>query len=413
MTRHTDRGASASRRRFLKATAVTGTVATLGTVATAQETLTLGASMSQTGSLAEEGRLYTDSYEMTVRDVNERGGVEVGDTTYQLDLTLYDDQSNPSRARQLFQRLIQRDGVEHLLGPYSSGVTLAAKPVVERAQLPMVEGGGASSEIFTGDNEWVFGVLATAPNYSRGCMLLADTFGDPAVETVGVAAQNDVFSRDAASGVRQYAEEFGWDVVVDETFPEGTDDLSSVLNQVANESPEVFVLSAHFEHSVLLANQMQQFDVNVPMTVSTVGATTSEYINELGATGNYVYGTSQWDSSAEYDGFFYGSASDYYDRFTQAYDYDPDYHNAAGSAAVLVYVDALQRAGTTDPGAVRDAIAETDLDTCFGNVSFLENGANDKTTLGYQWQDQEKRLVAPPDLATAEAVYPTPAWNER
>jgi len=378
------------------------------------KTLTLGAAISQTGDLSKEGKLYLDSYRMTIGDINDKGGVDVGGTTYQLDLKTYDDQSDPSKSRQLFQKLIEEDGVDYLLGPYSSGVTLAAQPVVQKHQLPMVEGGGSSSKIFSDSNDYVFGLLATAPHYADGALSLANTFTDPGVKTLALAYQNDIFSKGTANGVRDLADQYGWDVAVDESFPSGANDLSSVLNKVKDASPQVLVVAGHYKHAVLAVKQMKQYGVDVPMTVETVGATTSDFIQELGATGNYIYGTSQWASNAGYDGFFYGSAPDYVSRFTEKYDYSPDYHNAAGSACILSYLNAFKQAGSTDPGDVRDALASTDMTTFFGSVKFDQNGANSgKKTVGYQWQDKQKKLVAPKSIASSDAVYPAPKWSNR
>ena len=244
-------------------------------------------------------------------------------------------------------------------------------------------------------------------------MKLADTFADPQVQKIGIAAQNNVFSKDVAKGVRRLAEQYGWDIAVDQTFPEGTDDLSCIINKLKNENPEVFVLATYFNHSVLLAKQLCQYNVSPPMTVSTVGAATSDFIEEAGAAGNYIYGTSQWASNGEYGGFFYGSAPDYVKGFTSAYDYQPDYHNAAGSAAVLVYLNGFKQMDSLNPKQAQKFITETDVKTFFGDIDFESNGANDKTTVGYQWQDNERKLVAPPNIATDEAIYPAPAWGER
>lgn len=379
-------------------------------------TITLGAAISSTGDLSTEGKLYRDSYRMTVKDINENGGFEVNGTNYEFELKLYDDESDPSTSRELFQRLINQDEVQYLLGPYSSGVTLAAKPVVLQNELPMVEGGGASLEIFQ-DQNWIFGVLAPAPKYATTAMSLARTFSDPGVTDVAIATENEAFSKNALdAGAMPMANELGWNVAVNEVFPSGTNDLSSILNKVQNASPQLLLMLGHYRHATLLAKQMKQLRVTVPMAHSTVGVTPNKFIQELGSTGNYFYGPSQWDNEAEYDGFFYGSAQDYVNRFQQEYDYSPDYHNAAGSAAILVYMDAFQRADSLDPAHIRDKLAETDINTFYGPLRFQTEpnfGVLDRDMFLYQWQDQQKRLVFPEAVARADPVYPMPDWSAR
>ena len=425
-----DRSTATSRRRqFLKTTGAVGIVGLAGcsnggnndsngsksgSSGSSGKTLTLGAAISKTGELSKEGKLYLDSYKMTIKDINDKGGVKVGGDSYKLDLKTYDDQSDPTKSRQLFQKLIQEDGVKYLLGPYSSGVTLAAQPIVQKNKLPMVEGGGSSTKIFSDSNKYVFGLLATAPHYADGALSLAKGLKNPKVSKIAIAYENDIFSKGSASGVRKTAKQNGWDVVVDESFPSGADDLSSILNKVKKKSPQVFVVAGHYKHAVLAVKQMKQYDVDVPMTVETVGATTSDFINELGDTGNYVYGTSQWASGAKYKGFFYGSAPDYVKHFKKSHDYNPDYHNAAGSACILSYLRAFKKAGSTDPKKVRDQLAKMDVETFFGKVKFGSDGANvGKKTVAYQWQNKKKKLVAPESVAKSDAKYPAPKWSKR
>lgn len=410
------------RRALLKAAGVAGLVGLAGCLGGGDggggsggtQKLTLGAAISETGDLANEGNLYLDSYKMTIQDINDRGGVEIGGTTYELELTYYDDESSASTARQLYQRLIERDGVNYLLGPYSSGVTLAAQPVVQRAQLPMVEGGGASSEIFTKDNEYVFGLLPTANHYADGALALANTFNNPAVQQLGLGVANDTFSQDVARGVRNVAKQYGWEIVVDQSFPANTNDLSSVVNAVANAQPQVYVHSGHYQDAVLIANQFRQFNVTVPMPMATVGVTPQSFIKETGKAGNYWHGTSQWASEANYDGFFYGTASDYAKAFTKTYDYQPDYHNAAGSACILTYLNAFKQVDSLSPKTVHAQLVKTDATTSFGPVNFNDTLVNTGITpVDYQWQDRSKVLVGPPKLANKKAVYPAPPWAER
>jgi branched-chain amino acid transport system substrate-binding protein len=75
--------------------------------------------------------------------INSMGGVKVGGKTYKFEIIYYDDESNPKRAAQLAERLIKQDGVEYMLGPYSSGLTKAIAPVTEKYGVPMVEANGA------------------------------------------------------------------------------------------------------------------------------------------------------------------------------------------------------------------------------------------------------------------------------
>ena len=94
--------------------------------------------------MATEGRLVKEGYDFYVKKINEKGGIKVGDKTYKVAIKYYDDASTAATSVQLYEKLINEDGVKLLLGPYSSGVTFAASAVAEKYQLPMIAAHSAS-----------------------------------------------------------------------------------------------------------------------------------------------------------------------------------------------------------------------------------------------------------------------------
>ena len=95
------------------------------------------------------------------------------------------------------------------------------------------------------------------------------------------------------------------------------------------------------------------------------------------------------------------------ERFQKAYGYAPPYQGAESSAAVLVFVSAMERANSLDPKKVRDAIAATDMQTFYGNIKFNDVGENiAKPMVLYQIQNGEYKVVAPKKWASAKLVFP-------
>ena len=94
-------------------------------------TVYLGAAVSLTGKYTTAGEHTRRGYDLTVKTINDAGGISVSGKTYRLEIIYYDDESTPARGAQLAERLINQDGVEFMLGPYSSGLTKAIAPVTE------------------------------------------------------------------------------------------------------------------------------------------------------------------------------------------------------------------------------------------------------------------------------------------
>ena len=132
------------------------------------------------------------------------------------------------------------------------------------------------------------------------------------------------------------------------------------------------------------------------------------------AAAEYTLCASQWAPTLTYSDDLFGSAADFSTLFEETYGYVPPYQAAESAAAVMVFADAFERAGSLDRDAVRDVLAETEMETFYGNIDFDETGKNiAKPMVLYQIQDGEYAVVAPVEWATAEVRHPTPPWSER
>lgn len=378
------------------------------------ETLRLGGSMSLSGDNADLGVLYRDAYEATIQRINDAGGVEAGDgTTYELEMVLRDDETDAAQSKRIYQELIDREGIEYLLGPYSSTVTLPASAVAASEQLPMVEGGGASPEIFSQGNEWIFGLLPTADKYPLSGIDMAAAQDSPP-ETAALLAEDDTFSQSTAEGARAKFESAGIDLVVDETFPTETSDLSTQLGKVRSEDADVLLLAAHQKHSIIMAKQLESQQVDVDMAMGTVGTLNDAFKEEVGANGDYIYGPSSWASNADFEDRVFGSTGDFVSAVNDEYGYAPDYHSAAATGVIQTFVRAFESVSEVTPTNVRNAIRDIDFTCAYGGVRFADNGVINKNMLVYQWQpDGGRQIVWPENVQQTAPMYPMPDWSER
>jgi branched-chain amino acid transport system substrate-binding protein len=401
--------------RFLTSLIAAGalTATTFGLAANAADTITFGAAVSLTGKYSTNGAQTRDGYDLAVDRVNELGGVKVGGKTYQIAVKYYDDESTPARGAQLVERLINQDNVPFLLGPYSSGLTKAIAPVTEKYRVPMVEGNGAARELFTQGYRYLFAVLSTSEQYLASAIALAAEQAekdgrDPKSLKVALAFENDPFSQDVREGVMEDAGKFGMQIVIDDKLPPELNDMSATLIKVRALKPDLLVVSGHAKGAALAVRQLQDMRVYVPMVAMT-HCDSAQIIDKFGAASENILCASQWDSALSYKDKWFGSASDYAERFQKRFGYHPPYQAAESSAAVLTFVDALSRAKSLEREAVRDALATTDFQTFYGNIDFDDTGKNiAKPMVLYQVQDGEYKVVAPTRWASAKLVHPRP-----
>ena len=375
------------------------------------DTIILGAAVSLTGKYAGSGLHTQKGYDLGVKIVNDKGGVKVGGKTYKLAVKYYDDESDAAKAAALGQRLIEQDGIQYLLGPYGSGITIAMAPVSEKFGVPMVEANGAARSLFTKGYKYLFAVLNSADQYLNSAVDLMATKKKNA--TVALAFEQDAFSLDVKLGVMERIKAHGMKVVIDDALPKELNDMTSTLQKVKALKPDLLIVSGHDKGAMTGIKQITDLKVDVPMIAMT--HCDSAAINKnLGGGGDYTLCAAQWHKSLSYEDKFFGSGMDYAKTFEGIYKYDPPYQAAESSAALLVYKEAFERANSFDKDKVRDALAKTDMMTFYGPVKFSETGQNlAKPMVLFQVINGENKVVAPEKWAEAKLIYPTPKWADR
>ena len=377
-------------------------------------TIRLGAAVSLSGKYSSNGVYTRNGYDLAVDRINARGGVKVGDKYYKLAVVYYDDESTPARGTQLAERLIQQDGIKYLLGPYSSGLVEAMAPVTEKYGVPMVEANGAAISLFRKGYKYLFAVLSTTDQYLKGAVdIAAHQATDPSKVKIAMAFENDPFSQDVREGVLEDAKKYGMTIVVDDKLPPELSDMSATLTKVKLLKPDILIVSGHDKGAATAIRQIADQRVNVPMLAMT-HCDSAQIAEKFGKAAEYTLCAAQWAPSLSYSDDLFGSASDYAALYEATYHGPAPYQAAESSAAVEVFADAFTRAGSLDPKAVRDALAQTNLASFYGPIKFDETGKNvDKPTILYQVQDGKYVVVYPEKWAETKLLTPTPVWGKR
>ena len=375
------------------------------------DAIVLGAAVSLTGKYSVNGKNTKDGYDLAVNRINEMGGVKVAGKKHALKVIYYDDESTPARGAQLTERLIRQDGVKFMLGAYSSGLTKAMAPITDKYKVPHVEANGAARELFTQGYRYLFGVLSTSDQYLRDAVTLAAEVAkehgkDPKTVRIAMAYENDPFSLDVREGVLEAAKKYEMKIVVDDKLPPEINDMAATLTKVKALKPDLLLVSGHEKGATLVVRQTAELQVDVPM-VATTHCDSAKIAENLPKLAEGVLCGSQWDRNLTYRDRWFGTAEEYAQRFEKEFKYPAPYQAAESSAAVLVFADAFERAGSLDPEKVRDAIASTDLMTMFAPIKFDSTGKNvAKQMVMYQVQDGAYKVVAPTKWAKAKLMWP-------
>jgi len=380
------------------------------------DTIILGSAISLTGKYSSNGIDTQNGYNLAVEKINEMGGVTVDGKQYKLQIKYYDDESTPARTSQLLERLIEQDGVQFILGPYSSATTIAAAPVTEKYKVPMIEAEGASRALFNKGYEYLFAVLSTSEQYLASAVSLAAEVAEkngknPSDLKVAMVFENDPFSQDVRAGVIEDMKKFGMQTVIDDKMPADLSDISATLTKVKALKPDLLVVSGHNKGAVTAARQLKELQVQVPMIAMT-HCEGAKVVQQFGAAADGLLCPTQWAETLSYSDDYFGSAADYDKLFKETYEgYSTvPYQSAQATAAVIVWKEAFERANSFDTDKVRDAIAATDMETFYGQIKFSEAGNNiAKPMVLRQIQNGEYKVVAPSKYASDPLDWPREA----
>lgn len=369
--------------------------------AQADNPIRIGATMSETGAYATQGVPAANGYRLCQQHVNEAGGLFGRDVEF----LILDDRSDAETAAALYERLITKERVDALMGPYGSTLTEAIAPVTEKHRQVLISPLAATTSIWEQDRKYLFMVLPPAELFLAG---LIDMAAEQSLERVAILAENALFPRAAADGAVTLARERGMDVVIHEVYEAGTDDFSEVLARVGAENAQILGMAAStLDDFISVVRQMQTDDINVKM-FGTSGAV-EEFGQALGEAAEFAYGLSAWEPGLPNPGI-----DQFVESYEQAFDQAPSFHAAGAYGSCELFMEAARNAGTLDADKLRDQLLTMETTTVFGEYGVDSRGYQTANQgLFIQWQEGKKTVVWPEDLATAEPRFPTPPWDER
>jgi branched-chain amino acid transport system substrate-binding protein len=374
--------------------------------------ITLGAAVQLTGRLANTGRYYGDGYQITVDKINQKGGVTVGGKKYQLALKIYDSQSDTNLGVRQYVQLLTQDKVSFLLGPFSSNDALDDSSVAEKYQVPMVQGGGASTQIFSRGYKFVFGTLPPADDYFSSTIKMLGKL-EPKAKTVALISADDSFDVSVAKGTRKLCKDAGLDLVVDKQFRENNAEFSSILSLTKSQNPDVILWAGHEGEALSFIRQAKSLDVNPKLLYSfTVGVPTADFRKALGKDAEYAFGMTPWLPEKDLKDDWFGDAEQFAKEYQERFKYAPDYHAASAAADVETFAKAIAAAGTLDAKKVRDELAKVDFKSLYGRVKFEQNGQISLPQTVIQIEDGKVVPIYSEDFI-AKPRYPIPPWSKR
>jgi len=312
-----------------------------------QNEIVIGEFGSLTGTTATFGISTKNGIDMAVDEVNKAGGL----LGKRVRVIVEDDQGRPEEAQTVVTKLITRDRVVAVLGEVASSRTLAAAPVAQQSRIPMISPSSTNPRV-TQIGDYIFRVCFIDP--FQGFVMAK--FATSTLKIKNVAILRDIKNDYSVGLADVFVENFkkmGGNVVADVSYSEGDTDFSAQLTAIKPRNPQAIFVPGYYMEVGLIARQAKSLGLTVPLLGGD--GWDSPKLTEIGGealNGSYYSNHSSMDDPNPLIQKF---VAEYKARYNEG----PDALAALGYDSAQILFDAMRRANTTDPGQVRDALAQT------------------------------------------------------
>ena len=357
------------------------------------DTIKIGFNVPLTGFAAADGESALNGAKLAVNQANASGGIN----GKQIELVVYDDQASPKEAVPIANRLIEKDGVKVAVSGSYSGSTRAAAGVFQAAGIPYISAYAIHPGI-TRAGKYVFRTSFMGEVQGRaGALLIGQTMQLKRV--VVITLKND-FGKSLAAGFKAEAANFGIEIINEYEYSIRDRQFGPIVAKVRADKPDAIYASGYFFTAGPLVNQLRSGGVTVPV-IGQEGYDSEQFIKIAGAASEGVIITTSLDrdsNSPETRSFITE-----YEKLTGN---KVDMVAASGHTALNVVITALRKAGTSNPEAIRNAIAQTQLTAATGHISFNALGEVRKNVQvqivrngewHYHSEIRDQKLLAPPE----------------
>ncbi len=327
----------------------------------AADTIKIGFNAPLTGFAASDGKSSSEGAKLAVEQVNSGGGIN----GRMLELVIYDDQAKAAQAIPIANKLIGQDEVVIGVSGSYSGPTRAAAGVYQEAGIPYIAAYAIHPDITRAGN-YVFRTSFLGEIQGRGgAKLVGEMLGKKRV--VVITLQND-FGKSLAAGFKGKAADYGIQVVNEYQYSIKDRQFGSIVAKVKADKPDAVYASGYYFTAGPLVSQLRAAGVTVPI-IGQEGYDSQKFIEIAGAAAEGIIITTSLDRDSDVT-----ETKNFISAFEKKAGFKADMVAASAHTAILVAADALKRAGSTDPEAIRKAIATTNLKVSTGTISFNNLG---------------------------------------
>ncbi|TWT10885.1 amino acid ABC transporter substrate-binding protein [Reyranella sp. CPCC 100927] len=409
------------RREFLVTTAAAPALATgLGLVpamAQSDAPIRIGMTVSSTGTFALAAQSGLRGVEIWVDDVNTRGGIEIGGKKRKVQLVKLDDRSDKTTVPKVYETLIKDEKVDVLFGPFGSTLTAAAVNASETAGKFMVIWSASADSIYAQGFKYIISATQIA-----GSLL-----GQPGVQAlhalgakkVAFAYLDEPFPAALTQGAVDLAKQLGMEVTMNEKFAKGTKDFNILIQKAKASGADAFYPTAYEGDQMTIARQLREANVTFKAVYLVYGSQ-PQFLQQAGKDADYILSQTLLHDKINWKVTHGLSRAQMMERYAKLFpnaQYTADFQTALAYGAGVVTEEVIRTAQSLDAAKLKEAALKVNdkIITVTGEYQIDQTGKQFKNAFSIMQNlpGGTLEVVHPPAVATAKAIYPAPAFDQR
>jgi branched-chain amino acid transport system substrate-binding protein len=373
------------------------------------QTVKVGAVVPLTGRYAALGAQVRAGYEIAVQQINAAGGVTVGGKKMPIELTLLDDESDPTKTVARLETLATQ-GVVAYLGGAGSDLHAAAASIGDKNKIPYLGIAFALNSIHKQGLRYLFSPFPKSPDLTKETFVFLDAL-IPAPQRprkVALILERTDWGKEMGSLWENQAKQNNYQIVASGEYAPGAKDFSDLILKAKSAGAEALLTLPSPPDGMTIIKQMKELDFNPKASVFIRASDPPVWSKNLGKDGDYVLLSPGWHFAARYP-----KVAELNEAHQKLLKRPADPLVGPSYGCIQILAEAVSRAGALDRDKVRDAIAATNMTTVVGPVRFRPDGTGEVTVFFQQWLKGKQELIWPKEFATATFAYPATPFSQR
>jgi branched-chain amino acid transport system substrate-binding protein len=393
------------------------------------QVIKIGAVYPLSGNIASTGldnktgvdlavEIINGKYDLDLPLARSMGLPNLGGTKIQI--VYADTKGDPRNGMSETERLITSEHVVAMIGAYQSAVTKTASQETERMKIPFVCSDASSPTLTERGFKYFYRVSPHDDIMAKDPFLFLKDLEKKTgqkIQTVALLSENSEFGSQAGKAYKKYAEEMGYKVVAEITYPNNATDVSSEVSKLIVAKPDVLLHASYITDAILFTKTFKEKGFQPKGIITMAGYIEPAYLPAVKADGNYIFIRSTFATDLAKSKPLVAKVNELYKK---KYGHDMSENAARSFMAPFVLADAINRAKSTNPEAILKALNETNIP---GNqliypwqgIKFDPKTHQNIYARGtlVQVLNQNYTTVWPFEYASKPFVWPFPEWKGR